>query len=339
MSNFTYLPKVTNAHKKVSRIYWSEKKGAYIYSNYGKKIGVIRCNIDLLHELEASDYSKVQKHLNKDILLEKMSITNCSIGGEYLIDVHEGVNENELPFGVFNLSTDMYEGLIIKPYLVNTNESNLIENKNLKKIVLDFFNNESINRKNKKGILLYGLPGNGKTTEIMSLFDIAQTQNIRVFMVDSQMKLSSDLRDIKELLQKDKSVFILEEVTQRAKDGVEDLLTFLDGEESWENSITIATTNYAEELPANLIDRPGRFSTFIEFKCPNEQEIVAIGQLFGFEEQEVSPLFKQKLSFDYISYILSEAKKQGLSPKVLKEQEEEKRAKLSKTFKGKIGIG
>lgn len=177
----------------------------------------------------------------------------------------------------------------------------------------------------------------GKTTEILELVDLAEEMKLRVFLVDSKTDIEY-LDMIRPAMNGARTVFVLEEMTERLRGGIEDLLTFLDGEKSWINSVTIATTNYPEDFPANLVDRPGRFETFIEYGNPTAEDITKLGEAFGFSEEQVSCLFKQQLSFDYVSYMLSLAKKNGTSVKEARDAEEEKRRRLSSTFKGKIGF-
>jgi len=47
-----------------------------------------------------------------------------------------------------------------------------------------------------------------------------------------------------------------------------DTLNILDGVDSIDNTLIIATTNYPERIPDNLIDRPGRFDSLYEVGFP-----------------------------------------------------------------------
>jgi SpoVK/Ycf46/Vps4 family AAA+-type ATPase len=53
---------------------------------------------------------------------------------------------------------------------------------------------------------------------------------------------------------------------------MERLLDFLDGERSVDKSLVIATTNYPERLPGNLVDRPSRFDKLYKMGNPSEAE-------------------------------------------------------------------
>ena len=68
-------------------------------------------------------------------------------------------------------------------------------------------------------------------------------------------------------------ILVLEEVVSFMcnDDCMSMLLSFLDGEKSWDNVFIIATTNYPEKLPDNFIDRPSRFDRLYKVDNPNEK--------------------------------------------------------------------
>lgn len=336
-----FYPKTKLDKSEVYRITWSNKLNAYLLSDDGKSIGNASLTLEEYKQVEVDNFDCF-KELGYDIQdLRVYTGLDRDLTGvqEVWSDISLNESVNELPYGVFNIKLSDRYGLIFKPYRSVIENKNIIENKNLIKIVEDFFNSGGQEgRKNKLGALLYGPPGNGKTSEIMNLFPLCEELKMRIFITPNTFRLNW-LNDAKNLLEQDRTIFVMEEITERlAGRELEDLLTFLDGENSWNNSVTIATTNHPEEMPANLIDRPGRFSLFIKYDNPSKEQIIELGNKFGFTEEESSVLSDKNLSFDYISFIMSEAKKSNKTLNETIQFESDKRKRLSETFKGKIGF-
>jgi SpoVK/Ycf46/Vps4 family AAA+-type ATPase len=68
-------------------------------------------------------------------------------------------------------------------------------------------------------------------------------------------------------------IIVIEEITSvyDAHWAQSTIKSFLDGELSWENTITIATTNYPEQLPNELMNRPARFDKMYIVENPDAQ--------------------------------------------------------------------
>lgn len=143
------------------------------------------------------------------------------------------------------------------------------------------------------GILLYGLPGCGKTTIVRALVNhIVNTYplgtnywfNIGACKTGKQIDqmITAFKREVHEHSYQDNScmnIVVIEELDQicdglrdpnstisaNAKAKINTLLQFLDGINSCNNTIVIATTNYLDKLDPALI-RDGRFSCKIEVK-------------------------------------------------------------------------
>lgn len=151
----------------------------------------------------------------------------------------------------------------------------------------------------KLGILLYGPPGNGKSVFIRKF--INDLKDAIVIYMDGDafpsppflQKLNSNTRD-------QMKVFIFEELTSNTREWyIAKLLAFLDGENSLNRCITIATTNYPEILPENIVNRPSRFDKLYEFASPTETEQKAWLKFFMGREvtnEELSQAVKAKES-------------------------------------------
>lgn len=122
----------------------------------------------------------------------------------------------------------------------------------------------------KSGLLFYGPPGNGKTCFIRKLASEVLPKDALVVWCEtipsnSFRKALMSYPGLK--------VFIFEELTTMLYNStsVAKFLEFMDGEKSVDNAVYIATTNYPENLPGNVVERPGRFDRVIKFDNPNKE--------------------------------------------------------------------
>jgi len=139
-----------------------------------------------------------------------------------------------------------------------------------------FFENKEFYLKNnlpfRRGILLHGPPGNGKTMFIKYVLKkLVEMKHAGVLMNCGEQDLYSDMAEIlKYSFGENPVVLVIEDI-----DGIDsyyrsDFLNFIDGVKPLHNVFIIATTNYPEKVDAALINRPSRFDRIYNFKMPNK---------------------------------------------------------------------
>lgn len=146
---------------------------------------------------------------------------------------------------------------------------------------INFWNRKDVYEKykisHKRGILLCGAPGCGKTSIIQLLVkQIVDTQNGLVFMASNKEEfagLTQNLSSTIKKIEKDRPIItIIEDVDQliQAFGGDSIILDFLDGSLSIENHLVILTSNNTEDLSTALL-RPSRIDLIYEIPNPNAE--------------------------------------------------------------------
>ena len=164
-----------------------------------------------------------------------------------------------------------------------------------KQVIINFLDNFLANKKiyvehgvaYKTGILLYGLPGSGKSTIARA---IASYLGWNIEIVDVRTMFS-----LPYLV--DKCVVLIEDIDclvgQRQTEvkntkeevgllSIHALLNYLDGVNSPQNCVFVATTNYIDRVDKALI-RPGRFDMCVEVPYADETMCQCICDRYGVE--------------------------------------------------------
>lgn len=129
----------------------------------------------------------------------------------------------------------------------------------------------------KRGILLYGYPGNGKTSIIELLSDILIKEYGGIVIKinrGNELEYLYDLIPAIINLERDrKLIIVFEDVDGLVVDeGYERMLiNFLDGAYKIDNVVNIATTNYPEKLKERITNRPSRFDRRYEINLPSSE--------------------------------------------------------------------
>jgi len=127
----------------------------------------------------------------------------------------------------------------------------------------------------KRGFLLYGVPGGGKTSIISNIIKyVVEKMNGVAFVIynlDDLEYYSRFMSGPYREIEPDRVILtIFEDIDGMTKNETL-LINVLDGLGNSNNVLNIATTNYTERLSDRIVNRPNRFDRRIEIKSPNAE--------------------------------------------------------------------
>lgn len=124
----------------------------------------------------------------------------------------------------------------------------------------------------KRGILMYGDPGSGKTSAIqMVIKRVVEQGGIALFPTEDPEVFSRCVQMVRSIEKTKPIVAILEDfdtLTQHDYNQNQ-WLAILDGEAQTDNIVFLATTNYIDKLDKRFIDRPSRFDVIQAVPMPS----------------------------------------------------------------------
>ena len=129
--------------------------------------------------------------------------------------------------------------------------------------------NKSIKVLYKRGILMYGPPGCGKSSMISIIMnEVVKRKGIALRFNGSNVT-TEFIRMIRQVQPSTKIIVVLEDIDGFiSRNGEEDILNMLDGVDTvLDNILFIATSNYVQDLSTRLL-RPSRFDLKIELDYP-----------------------------------------------------------------------
>jgi hypothetical protein len=173
--------------------------------------------------------------------------------------------------------------------------NNIIDDINL------FFENEDFYNKNnlifKRGILLYGPPGNGKSSIIKNI--LAENKD-KIGIIINQDVIEYDLNKFLNKVSKDKDkIIVIEDIDSVPDYNRSTLLNFLDGVDGLDRTFIIATTNYLSKLDPAICNRPSRFDKTYHFSVPsaNTREKIIKRYFKGIDEKKLKEATEQTDGF------------------------------------------
>jgi hypothetical protein len=129
----------------------------------------------------------------------------------------------------------------------------------------------------KRGFLLWGPPGSGKTCTLQQIMKLLMVEEEAVVvLVESPDTAATCLQSLRRIEPLRLIVALFEDLDALCERYEESAyLSLLDGESQVDNIVYVATTNYPERLDRRFIDRPSRFDTvrYIGMPTPNARSV------------------------------------------------------------------
>lgn len=230
-------------------------------------------------------------------------------------------NTNNL--GIYNVSADNRRGygrededsksldITYMPMNIRSMDSIFFSNNEKQQVInhIDKFNNikDLYTSKEiiyKTGILLYGNPGEGKTSFVKAIagmynrsiinINVAELKHIDLIKLTQSINYDTDVQYIV-LLEDVDTLFLNRTDENTDKDDnavINQLLQFLDSNTSPNNVIFIATTNHKERLDEALL-REGRFDLHVNIHGLKDKDAIEFCKSFGLSEKAAQEVVDQ----------------------------------------------
>lgn len=186
---------------------------------------------------------------------------------------------NELPSGYYTVEYCQSRGTYFNKNPMNMDDLIILPDSESEKIynhIQYFWTREEKFRELgflwKRGILLFGPAGGGKTSTLQLLSkSIIDRGGLSIYLKDPRTT-SKGLEILRRIEPKRPIVVLMEDIDAIIKDyGESQLLALLDGELQIDNVVFIATTNYPEDLDRRLKNRPSRFDIVKKIGMPTAE--------------------------------------------------------------------
>ena len=189
-----------------------------------------------------------------------------------------------LPPGFYELGYDPSIGIYLEKKVVNTDELFQLPSAELSDIIEDiekFWQRSEVYKSygflHKRGILLYGDPGAGKSgiIQLCTRYLIEKMGGIVInISKEEQVEMYDKMLSSFRVIERNRPLIVIfEDIDAIAGEGgysTSMILNILDGVKQIDNVVYIATTNYPEKLEDRITNRPSRFDRRYEISMPDD---------------------------------------------------------------------
>lgn len=187
---------------------------------------------------------------------------------------------DELPAGLYTCQSADSIGPAVSLVKVATDHLIELPDEDIRSIVSEFVKFWELKKDfedrgflHKRGILLWGPPGSGKTSAIQILIQrLVKDHEGIVLFAQHPGVLEGCLHLVREIEETRPLIVVLEDIDALVeRHGESQYLALLDGEAQINNVVFLATTNYPERLDRRFVDRPSRFDTIKYIGMPTAE--------------------------------------------------------------------
>jgi len=277
---------MSKALKEVSASGWKEKTIGVNWAGKATRpiYSYLETGRDKKEELLIDGFTFLSKGKNKLVVSVYPRMFDFAVDVYYRKEDSEEATKFIKELDDWSAANNFYKGEKINPrghfldYSVVPFEDIKIpedKKKAIKVGALEFFKKKDIYTKNnlpfKRGLIFAGEPGTGKT--FMGKALMSTTDSTFIWVTSDMVRWAEDVKYLfrmaKELAP---CILFLEDIDDYLKSSrvIDTLKTQMDGLDSIDGIVTILCTNYPEDIPMALIDRPSRFDDIIKFDVPDE---------------------------------------------------------------------